>query len=122
MKNRCRHTGHALAGTMMFLLIAMIMWLSVTRQLGTYLRMEKSSQSLQLYNDTTIRALSWGLTLLETGLPPSNPYSCKMRVGRNSLQTFVVSFIRTSNLHYTVTARPADGGDDSLPEAPENFD
>jgi len=121
MKNRCRHNGYALAGTMMFLLIVMIMWLGVTRQIGIYLRMEKNFQSQRLYNDTTLRALSWGLSLLETGLPPSNPYSCRMQVGQDSLQTFVVTFEEISALNYRATARPAESGDESLPEAPDTF-
>lgn len=121
MRNCCRHNGYALAGTMMFLLIVMIMWLGVTRQIGTYLRMEKNFQSQRLYNDTALRALSWGLSLLETGLPPSNPYSCRMQVGQDSLQTFVVTFEEISALNYRATARLAESGDESLPEAPDTF-
>jgi hypothetical protein len=121
MRNCCRHNGYALAGTIMFLLIVMIMWLGVTRQIGTYLRMEKNFQSQRSYCDKCLRALSWGLSLLETGLPPSNPYSCRMQVGRDSLQTFVVTFEEISALNYRVAARPADSEDSSLPEAPETF-
>ena len=121
MRNCCSHNGYALAGTMMFLLIVMIMWLGVTRQIGIYLRMEKNFQSQRLYNDTALRALSWGLSLLETGLPPGNPYSCRMQVGQDSLQTFVVTFEEISALNYRATARPAESGDESLPEAPDTF-
>ncbi|MBN1787229.1 MAG: hypothetical protein JW806_02410 [Sedimentisphaerales bacterium] len=121
MRSRRRNTGYALVGTMIFLLIAMMMWLSVTRQIGTHLRIEKNSQSLQSYNDTILRALSWGLALLETGEPPSNPYSCRMMVGRTGLDICVVEFRRTANLRYRLTARPAVGGDESLPIAPYSF-
>jgi hypothetical protein len=123
MKNRCRHNGHALAGTIMFLLIVMIMWLGVTRQIGTYLRMEKNFQSQRLYNDIALRALSWGLTLLETGKPSTNPYSCRMQVGRDSLQTYVVTFeeIPPDSNNYKVITRPADSGDSFLPEVPDTF-
>lgn len=121
VKNCCRYNGYALAGTLVFLLIVMIMWVGVTRQIGTCLRMEKNFQSQGLYNDTAGRALSWSLSLLETGLPPNNPYSCRMQVGRDSLQTFVVTFTEISALNYTVTARPANDGDSFLPQVPDTF-
>jgi hypothetical protein len=121
VKNYCRHNGNALAGTIMFLIIVMIMWLSVTRPLGMYLRMEKNFQAQSLYNDTACRALSWGLALLETGLPPANPYSCRVQVGRDTPQTFVVTFTEISSLNYKVAARPADSGDSLLPAAPSTF-
>jgi hypothetical protein len=121
VRNRREHTGYALVGTMIFLLVATIMWLSVTRQIGTHLRMEKNNQSLQLYNDTALRALSWGLALMETGLPPSNPYACKMLIGRDELQMFVVEIRRNASLRYTLTARPAVSGDELLPDAPYSF-
>jgi hypothetical protein len=121
MKNCSRYNGYALAGTLMFLMIAMIMWLGVTRQIGTCLRMEKNFQSQGLYNDTASRAFSWGLSLLETGLPPSNSYSCRMQVGRDSPQMFVVTFTEISTLNYTVAARPAVEGDSFLPLVPDTF-
>lgn len=121
MKNNGRHTGYALAGTMMCILIITIMWLGVVKQIGSYLRIEKSFQQQQDYYDGCICALSWGLTLLETGLPPANPYSCTVHVGRDGSQLFVITFEETTSLNYTVTTRPADSGDFSLPPAPENF-
>lgn len=106
---------------MVFLLIVMIMWLGVTRQIGMYLRMEKAFQSQQVYYDGSVRAISWGLTLLETGLPPSDPYSCTVQVGRDGSLPFVITFEEVAPLNYRVTTRPADGGDYSLPQAPETF-
>ncbi len=97
------------------------MWLGVVKQIGTYLRIEKSFQQQQNYYDGCVRALSWGVTLLETGLPPANPYSCTVQVGSDSSQSFVITFEQTADLNYTVTARPADTGDFALPAAPENF-
>jgi hypothetical protein len=121
MRNRRKNTGNALAGTMMFLLLVMIMWLGVTRQMGTYLRMEKNFQAQNTYYDCCIRASSWGLALLETGVPPSNPYSCRLQVGQDTLRTFVLTFELTSPDNYRITARPAVSEDDSLPDVPPTF-
>jgi hypothetical protein len=120
--NNCRkQAGYALAGTIMCILIVTIMWLGVAKHIGTYLRMEKGFQLQQEYYDSCIRSLSWGLTLLETGLPPTNPYSCTVQVGKDGSQLFVITFEETVSLNYRVTTRPANDGDFSLPPAPVNF-
>ena len=121
MRKFSGHSGHALFGTMMFLLIVMILWLGVMRQVATCTRIEKNFQSQQSYYDSCIRSLSWGLALLETGIPPSDPYSCKMQVGEDDSQTFVVTFTKISELNYAVEARPAGLSDELLPSAPETF-
>ncbi len=121
MKNDKKQTGYALAGTMMCILIITIMWLGVVKQIGSYLRIEKSFQQQQDYYDGCVRALSWGLTLLETGLPPTNPYSCTVQVGRDGTQSFVITFEETTPLNFSVSTRPANSGDFALPPAPENF-
>jgi len=121
MRNSRKNKGNALAGTMMFLLLVMIMWLGVTRQMATYLRMEKNFQAQKTYNDCCIRAASWGLALLETGVPSGNPYSCRLQVGDETLQSYVLTFELTSLNNYRVTARPAVSEDDSLPDAPSTF-
>jgi len=121
MRKPSRNSGHALFGTLVFLLIVMILWLGVARQVATCARIEKNFQSQQSYYDSSIRALSWGLALLETGIPPSDPYSCKMLVGQDNSQTFVVTFTKLTDLNYTVTARPAELSDELLPSAPDTF-
>ena len=121
MKKLSQYHGHALFGTLIFLLIVMILWLGVARQVATCIRIEKNFQSQHSYYNSCIRALSWGLALLETGIPPSDPYSCKMQVGEDNSQIFVVTFTKIADLNFTVTARPAELADELLPSAPETF-
>ena len=121
MRKLSRNSGHALFGTLVFLLLVMIIWLGVARQVATCIRIEQNFKSQKSYYDTCIRALSWGLALLETGIPPTDPYSCKMQVGENNSQTFIVTFTKISDLNYTVTARPAELSDELLPSAPDTF-
>ena len=118
MKRYYRHKGFALAGAIMFLLLVMIMWLSVTRQIGTNLNVEEHLQTQKAYYNGCIRALAWGLTLCETGCPQGDTYSCKMQV---SSQAYVVTFSKITGHTYDVTARPAETGDESLPDAPKTF-
>jgi Tfp pilus assembly protein PilX len=124
MTKICKQKGNALAGTMMFLLLVMIMWLGVTRQMATYMRMEKNFQTQKEFNDGPVRAMSWALTLLETGNPPAtpgNPYSCTLQAGSGSLHTYVITYEETSHDNYRITARPAVSGDESLPVVPQTF-
>lgn len=115
--------GFALIGTMIFLMLVLIMWMSVPRLTATNLRMAKYLTTDKEYNESALRAVSWGLTLLETGHPSGSSYSCRMKL--NPTTTYVVTYTRTQKIggsrHYIVTARPAAGTDSSLPPAPSHF-
>ena len=113
----CR--GHALLGTMAFLVLAMLMWLAAFAHVGGYIRVEKACQLRNARSDGPTRAMAWGLTLLEGGVPPSNPYSCRMAV--NSGLTYVVTFNESPQWTFAVTARLAGPADGQLPAAPAQF-
>jgi hypothetical protein len=135
MKYSHRNKGYALAGAVMFLLLVVIIWTGVTRQIGTNLRMENHFQAQKSYYDGSIRALSWGLKLCETGYPPmamfqfTKPYW--VPVGTDGQQKFVITYERISPFfnpfptlayNYRVTARPfVEGSDDSIQRAPDTF-
>ena len=65
--------------------------------------------------------MAWALTLLETGQPPSDPYSCRMEPQDGCF--FVVTFTTTqaTPLTYRIDILPAAGEDNGLPYAPPNF-
>jgi len=111
-------SGHALVGTMGFLILAMFLWAAAFAHSTGCLRTLKACQ-LRADGVRPTRALAWGLALLETGLPPETPYSCRVQPEGNS--TFVLTFQETIPLQYTVTVRPATSSDASLPSAPASF-
>ena len=138
MKYSRRNKGYALAGTMIFLLIVMIMWISVPRQMDTNLMLENHLQAQNEYYQGSIRALSWGLKLCETGYPYTGYSSTSywVPVGTDSQQKFVITYERLSPYvklisqypyfellyNYNVTARPfVEGTDDSIQQAPSTF-
>ena len=120
MRRLSKQSGHALMGTMAMLVLVMLLWLAAFGQLSSYVRVQKACQLREERSTGPARALSWGLTLLETGLPPSDPYSC--RVSPSEGQTFVVTFTQTFPDGYTVTVHPAGPDDDCLPVAPAQFE
>lgn len=112
-------TGTALAGTMVFLALVMLLWVGVHRQTAAYLRVEKTSLLRQQRAVGGTRALAWGLALLETGLPPADPYRCRALVDAGT--SFVLTFRQEDGQVYSVTVRPAAPEERALPAAPNNF-
>ena len=120
MRLHTRQSGHALMCTMAFLVIAMFLWMGAFAAVSANVR---SAKTIQLQNDRDdggTRALAWALTLLETGLPPNTPYSCKATL--DSGQVFVLSFKKTAGSDFTVSVRPVGAGDVEIPPAPGRFD
>ena len=121
MTLRRRRPGHALIGTMTFLVLVMFLWLAAFGQLGSYARAEKFCL---LRHDRAIgptRALAYGLALLETGVPAQTPYACRYIPDPISGRQFVITFQETAPAVYHVAVAPAGPGDDSLPVAPKQF-
>ena len=116
-------SGHILLSTMAFLVLAMILWLAAFGQIAGYGRLEKVSRIRQDRATQSMRALAWGLALLESGLPPTNPYSCLVTPDSGTGRQFVITFQRTSLTprKYTVSVRPATPSDALLPLAPTYF-
>ena len=117
--NRARRSGHALVGTMGFVTLAMFFWLVAFTQTDGQLRLGKSSQVRQDYSVGEARALAWAAALLETGAPPTNPYSCRM--SPDLTRTLVATFKKTGEREYEISIRNAQPEDSSLPTAPSKF-
>ena len=116
-----RQSGHALVGTMASLVLMMLLSMAAFEHLSGYLRVEKACQVRHDRATGQTQALAWGLALLETGVPPSNPYSCRVTPDLDPTRVFVVTFSVTAPLEYSVSARPANAQDGSLPVAPTTF-
>ena len=124
MTGRRRQNGHSLAGTMVFLILAMLLWMAVHRQTAGHLRAEKACR-LRLENSTgPRRAAATALSLLETGEPalaPGEWYRCRVLLADGA---YVVTYTRTGTdpLTYSVHVRPRTSAfDDIWPVAPETF-
>jgi uncharacterized membrane protein YgcG len=121
VRRSCRRAGYTLAGVMIFLVLVMFIWQGTLAQLGAYLRVEKTCQVQRTARSGYPQALAWGLTLLETGLPPESPYSCTMVSPVDSNDVFVTTFTQTAGVHYAVDVRLATEYDAGLPSAPDSF-
>ncbi len=114
-----RRRGHALACTMIFLVLAMLLWTSTFRQTAGWLRTETAQIVRNERELRSARAMAWALTLLETGLPPSAPYSCRAEIAAGEF--YVLTFESEQAQRRLVSVRPAQSADLLLPLAPATF-
>ena len=116
-----RQSGHALVGTMASLVLMMLLSMAAFEHLSGYLRVENACQVRRDRATGQTQALAWGLALLETGVPPEDPYSCLVTPNSDPTRVFVVTFRIIEPLKYSVSARPAKANDDWQPIAPTTF-
>ena len=116
-----RSSGHALVGTMAFLVLMMLLSVAAFARLTGYTRVERACQVRCDRATGQTRALAWGLKLLETDHPPTSPYACRVTPDSDATRVFVITFEETAPLQYTVSVRPADAGDALVPAAPSTF-
>ncbi len=113
--------GHALIGTMIFLVLGMLLWTAAHHKIAGYLRVEKTHETREERSVNPKRAMAWSLALLETGLPPEDPYACRMVPNAETGKTYVATFTAVDTLKYSISIRPATEDDVALPLAPETF-
>ncbi len=119
MTGRTVKSGHALLGTMAFLVLAMLLWLASFAVLSSDLRTATSFVKDDEFDTGPLRAMSWGLTLLETGTPKETPFSCLVDVSKD--RSFVITYQQLAANDYTVSVRPATSSDQWLSAAPTTF-
>jgi hypothetical protein len=80
------------------------------------LRVE-TARTLQRQRDQgCLHAVARGLTLLETGLPPSDPYTCAATIGEPPYErSFTVTFASEAEGVWSVRARPTQWPDEPDP-------
>jgi hypothetical protein len=94
------------------LVLFLALWGVTFRQTASVIRVA-SVQTLRLQRDQgSVQAVAYGVTLLETGLPPTSPY-----VGAVVIQTptgprsFTVTFSFEGGTNWSVYATPTAAGD-----------
>ena len=122
VKSLRRQMGYTLGGTMVFLVLAALLWEGVVFQMAGYLRMEKALSQQQSGRQGCTRAAAWALALLETGVPPDDPYVCQMSPMQDSAKVYVATFRDEGGLRYAVSIRLATVADETLPTAPVSFE
>jgi hypothetical protein len=113
MKNtlRTRH-GYAMTLVLIFIVLFLALLGVVYRELAGTLRIE-SLHSLEVQRDTgSVHALARGLALLESGLPPTNPYACGVTIETpGGPLAFTVTFTTQDGVTWQVCSAPTAPGE-----------
>jgi Tfp pilus assembly protein PilX len=116
-----RRRGYALMLVLVFLVL-FLMFLGVAyRQVGLLLRVE-SVRTLRTHRDeAATRALARAMSLLETGLPPANPYTCRVVIDTPSGPCpLTVTFTSDDGSTWLVRSAPGAPGQPAIP-MPDTF-
>ena len=106
---------------LVFIALAMSLYAVSYRHMAAALRVETARTLQTQRNQGSIHALAKGLALLETGLPPSDPYVCATTMETSTGEhSFTVTFSSETDEVWLVEAGPTVAFDD--PQAmPDSF-
>lgn len=116
MKPHKSRSGFALMLVLVFIVLFLAMLGVACRQTAAALRIE-SVRTLQTQRDEgSLHALAKGLALLETGLPPADPYICGVDISTSTgVRSFTVTFASEGAGAWSVNSVPTAEGDFPTP-------
>ena len=91
----------------LFLVLMLAMTGVVHRHLSSVLRIEKARIQAEQRDEALMHALAQAMALIETGLPPSDPYVCSTTiVTSQGSESITVTFAQELNEIWSVHAAP----------------
>jgi hypothetical protein len=119
MKTRPPRRGYAMVLVLVFIALMLTFYSVAYRHVAAALRAETVRTLQRQRDEGSIAAVARGLTLLETGLPPSNPYTCATMVGTPLQErSFTVTFTSETEGVWLVHAAPTEWPDEPEPMPP----
>lgn len=113
--------GYAMLLVVAFILVFLALLGVAFRQLGSAVRIE-TVRVLQVQRDQgSMHALARGLTLLETGMPPTTPYAGSVMIATSKgPQSYTVTFTSEGGTQWAVSSMPTPA-DEVPPPLPVTF-
>jgi hypothetical protein len=107
MRANTPRRGYAMVMALMFIALLLSIYSVAYRQVGAALRIETTRILQQQRDDGSIHAVARGLALLETGLPPEDPYVCAVSIDTSTGErSFTVTFASETESTWSVHAAP----------------
>jgi hypothetical protein len=101
---RKRRPGYALMLVLVFMTLLFALSSLAFRSVGTSLRSEAARSARQLRDEGSLSAAALAMALLETGLPPTNPYQCGVTVDTSrGPRGYTVDFSSDGDVLWTVS-------------------
>lgn len=112
MTSSSNRPGFALMLVLVFIVLFLGLLGIALRQTAAALRIE-TIRTLQIQRDEgSVHAVARGIALLESGLPPSNPYVCTVEIlTSRGVRPFTVTFASEVEGNWTVNSVPAVDGE-----------
>jgi hypothetical protein len=118
---RLNPRGFALPAVMLFLLFAFGAWAVFFRSSGSIIRVEQARVLRESRSQWSAPAGATALRLLQTGNPPSDPYSCKVTLTQDAETRYLLlTFEKVGPARWNFVVAPTDA-DDASPDAPATF-
>jgi hypothetical protein len=119
-RNRPR-AGYAMMLVVVFLVLILSLSSVAFRNLGTALRIESARAVTQVRDEGSLQAAARGLAVLQTGLPPTDPYVAGVTIETSTgTRNFSVTFASEDETIWSVQAAPVVDVDALIP-LPETF-
>lgn len=104
-----------------FVVLLLLLYSVAYRYTTSALRIETARTLQKERDEGTLQALARGLALLETGLPPSDPYVCGVTINTpTGPRSFTVTFASEGGDNWSVHSAPTLLGEDPDP-MPSSF-
>jgi len=108
--------GYAMVMALVFIALLLSIYSVAYRQVAAALRIETARTLQRQRDEGSLQALARGLTLLETGLPPEDPYVCAVTIGTSTGErSFTVTFTSEAEGRWCVHAAPTQPPDSPEP-------
>jgi hypothetical protein len=106
-----RH-GYAMLLVLAFAVFFFSLLAMACSQLSSSILAETARIQQTQRDEGSVRAVGRALALLETGYPPTNPYSCGVSIDTSAgSRPFTVTFVLNEPQNWSVTAAPAEAGE-----------
>lgn len=116
MRHRLPKRGYAMVIVLVFIALLLCFYGVAYRHVGAALRAESVRIVRQARDEGVIHALARGLTLLETGTPPMDPYVCATLIGPPGQETsYTVTFASTDVNVWSIGAASTEWPDTPPP-------
>jgi hypothetical protein len=108
--------GYAMVMALVFIALLLSIYSVAYRQVAAALRIETARTLQRQRDEGSLQALARGLALLETGLPPEDPYVCAVTIGTSTGErSFTITFTAEEENRWSVRAAPTQPPNDPEP-------
>lgn len=116
MRRRVARGGYTTVLALVFIVLLLCLWGVAYRQIAAALRMETVQANRVQRDQGATLALAQALKLLETGTPPTTPYSGGVTITNSSgSQSFTVTFTQEGSNAWAVQATTTPAGQSPTP-------